>query len=38
MQVQGISDIKYGRQASLPGHVSQDLELWLSRQQVRVPS
>lgn len=32
--VDGITEIKYGRQASLPGHVSQDLELWLSTKQV----
>jgi hypothetical protein len=35
LQVDGISDVKLGRQASLPGHVAQDIELWLSRQQVQ---
>jgi hypothetical protein len=34
LKVEGINDIKYGRQASLPGHVAQDVELWLSTTQV----
>lgn len=32
--VQGVSDVKVVRQTTVPGTVSQDIELWLSTEQV----